>query len=118
MRRLALLTVAIAVAGCDRAPTHTSDNGLVRITVRDYRYDHQSVRVRRGPVTFAITNDGPEPTNFRIRKRKRALGSIATLPPGEQGFTTVRLRPGTYVMYSSVGRHEALGEYGELTVTR
>ena len=42
----------------------------------------------------------------------------ATLQPGEYGTTTVSLRPGSYVMYSSVGRHEALGEYGTLTVTR
>jgi hypothetical protein len=121
MRRLVLLTAlaaALATAGCDRAATTASRNGLVSISVRDYRYDHQSVRVRRGPVTFSITNAGREPTNFRIRRRKRALASIATLAPGEQGVTTARLKPGTYVMYSSVGHHEALGEYGELVVTR
>lgn len=90
----------------------------MNLTVRDYRYDHQDVRVRRGAVTFAVTNKGREETNFRLRRRKRDLASIATLQPGEFGTTTVTLRPGTYTMYSSVGRHETLGEYGTLTVTR
>lgn len=93
---------------------------VIDLTVRDYRYDHQNVRTRRGAVTFAVTNRGREETNFRIRRqnRKRDLGAIATLQPGEFGTTTVVLRPGTYTMYSSVGRHETLGEYGTLTVTR
>jgi hypothetical protein len=118
MRRLALVLTALACAGCDRAPTVNAPNGIVHIAIRDYRYDEQNVRVRRGAVTFGITNDGPGATNFRIRRHKRALASIATLAPGGYGTTTVNLRPGTYTMYSSVGRHETLGEYGRLTVTR
>lgn len=119
MRRL-VLVCALFVAGCDRAPTVDAPDGVVRLTVRDYRYDPQEVRVRRGAVTFAVTNNGREETNFRLRRegRRRELASIATLAPGEFGTTTVTLRPGTYTMYSSVGRHETLGERGTLTVTR
>ena len=119
MRRVVLIC-ALFAAGCDRAPTTDAPNGVVRLTVRHYRYDQQDVRVRRGAVTFAITNGGLEETNFRVRRenRKRDLASIATMGPGEYGTTTVNLRPGKYTMYSSVGRHEALGEYGTLTVFR
>jgi hypothetical protein len=118
MRRLALLTVAIAAAGCDRAGTHTVSDGPVRIIVRDFRYDRQTVRVKAGLVTFSVFNDGSEPTNFRIRRREKPLGSITTFEPGEKGVLHLELRPGTYTMYSSVGRHETLGEYGKLIVTR
>ena len=119
MLRVALVC-ALLLCGCDRTATTDAPNGVVRLTVRDYRYDHQNVDVRRGAVTFAITNGGREETNFRIRRenRKRDLASVATLAPGEFGTTTVSLRPGTYTMYSSVGRHETLGEYGTLTVRR
>jgi hypothetical protein len=118
MRRLVLLTITIAVAGCDRASTHAVSDGPVRIIVRDFRYDRQQIRVKAGLVTFSVFNDGPEPTNFRIRRRERPLGSINTFMPGDKGVLHLHLRPGTYTMYSSVGRHETLGEYGELTVTR
>ena len=115
-----MLICALFVCGCDRGPTHDATGGVVNLTVRDYRYDHQDVRASRGAITFAVTNKGREETNFRVRResRMRDLASIATLQPGEFGTTTVTLRPGTYTMYSSVGRHETLGEYGTLTVTR
>lgn len=115
-----VLVCALFLAACDRAPTTDAPNGVVRLTVSDYRYDRQHVRVRRGAVTFAVTNNGREETNFRVRRedRKRDLASIATMAPGEFGTTTVSLRPGTYTMYSSVGRHEALGEHGTLAVVR
>ncbi|MEA2386528.1 MAG: hypothetical protein QOJ22_702 [Thermoleophilaceae bacterium] len=118
--RLTLLLIAVALTGCDRAPTTRADNGIVNLRVRDYRYDHQSVRVRAGAITFKVTNAGLEPTNFRVRRegRKRDLVSIATLVPGGIGSTTAKLRPGEYVMHSSVGRNETLGEYGRLVVTR
>jgi hypothetical protein len=118
MRPLTLLLTVIAVTGCDRAPTARMDSGVVALSVRDYRYDHQNVRVRAGAVTFKVTNGGLEATNFRIRRGSRDLASISTLAPGGIGSTTVTLRPGEYVMYSSVGRHETLGEYGRVTVTR
>jgi hypothetical protein len=111
---------ALAVAGCDRAATTETASGVVSLRVRDYRYDRQTVRVPAGPTTFRLANDGTEPTNFRIRRagRERDLTSITTLEPGTAGTTTVKLRPGEYVMHSSVGRHEVLGEYGRLIVTR
>jgi hypothetical protein len=120
MRRLGLVLVLLFTAGCDRAPTTNIDGGVVSLRVRDYRYDHQNVRVPAGAITFELRNDGVEPTNLRVRRaeRKRDLASISTVDPGLSDSTTVRLRPGEYVMYSSVGRHETLGEYGRLVVTR
>ena len=120
MKWLGVLLTALVAAGCDRAPTARVDNGIVNLRVRDYRYEPQNVRVRAGLITFKVTNAGLEPTNFRVRRegRKRDRVSISTLRPGGLGSTTARLRPGEYVMHSSVGRHETLGEYGRLTVTR
>ena len=120
MSRFALVLIALAAAGCDRAETTRIDGRVVSLRVRDYRYDHQTVRVRAGAITFRLANAGTEPTNFRVRRagRTRDLASILTLQPGDSGTTTVTLRPGEYVMHSSVGRHETLGEYGRLIVAR
>ena len=120
MRPAVVMCALFFLCGCDRAPTTAAPGGVVDLTVRDYRYDHQNVETRRGAITFSVTNKGREETNFRVRRenRKRDLASIATLQPGEFGTTTVNLRPGTYTMYSSVGRHETLGEYGTVTVTK
>lgn len=119
MRSLApIMLLAALLAGCDRKDTVAIDGSVVEVSIRDYRLTPQNVSVGRGRITFAITNDGREPTNFRVRRRKRELVSIATLEPGEYGTATADLRPGEYVMFSSVGRHEALGEHGKLIVTR
>lgn len=120
MRRLlvlaAVVPVPFAFAGCNRAATVSMPGRVVAIRVADYRYEPQNVSVRRGRVTFAITNAGREPTNFRVRRRRRALASLATLEPGEYATVTVDLKRGSYTMYSSVARNESLGEYGMLTV--
>ncbi len=120
MRRLRpLLTTtaaALTLAGCNDTETVRAPGRVVEIRVSDYRYEPQNVSIRRGRVTFAVTNAGREPTNFRLRGKGRRWGTIATLDPGEYGTMTLGLRRGRYTMFSSVGRHEPLGEYGTLRV--
>ena len=120
MRRLPpLLTAAaaaLALAGCNETATTRAPGRVVEIRISDYRYEPQNVSIRRGRVTFAITNAGREPTNFRVRGRGRRWGTIATMQPGEYGTMTIDLKRGRYTMFSSVGRHEELGEYGTLRV--
>ena len=118
MRRLVpALLLALAAAGCE-PPAVELDERVVRVRIRDFRYAPQNVSVPSGRILFGVVNEGPEPTNFRIRDGRRDLLDITTLEPGERGLASVRLRPGEYVMYSSVGRHEALGEHGTLVVRR
>ncbi len=95
------------------------EGDTIRLTVHAYRYDHPRVEAKAGELTFHVTNDGPAPTNFRVRRdgKEADLVSILTMEPGETGTVTERLKPGDYVMYSSVGRNETLGEYGTLTLS-
>ena len=120
MRRLAPILVLALLSGCGDDPPTVITGDTVRLNVRAYRYDHQHVRAPAGELTFRVTNRGPQPTNFRVRPagKEEEILSILTMEPGETGIATKRLRPGSYVMYSSVGRHETLGEYGTLEVTR
>ena len=119
MRRLAVpaLLLALAATACEPTEMTRVGDGVVELTVRDYRYDRQKVSVAPGLVVFNIVNAGSEPTNFRVRRKQRDVVVIATLEPGETGRAAARLKPGEYVMYSSVGRHETLGEHGTLIVT-
>ncbi len=107
----------LTLTGCERSKTAQIDGGFVVVTVRDYRYDPQDVRIAAGRIVFGVHNEGPEPTNFRVRRENKDVVNITTMQPGERGLAQARLRPGSYVMYSSVGRHEVLGEYGRLEVT-
>ena len=120
MRRVvapALLGLAL-LSGCARDDVLQVTGDYVSLRVRDYRYDHQDVRVRPGRILFGVTNEGPDPTNFRVRQGDRDVLDITTMQPGEHGVGSATLAPGTYVMYSSVGRNETLGEHGTLTVSR
>ena len=118
MRRLAPIVLLLALVGCDRRPTTDVPDGAVTLRVRDFRYDHQTVRVPVGRITFDVRNAGREETNFRLRRGDRELLSVSTIEPGASGTASIRLPAGRYTMYSSVGRHEELGEYGELIVSR
>ncbi len=119
MRRLALLmttAAALGAAGCNSTQTTRVRGRVVAIRIVDYRLVPQNVSVRRGVIAFEVRNAGRQPTNFRIRGRGRKRGGVPTLQPGASGRVTLRLRPGSYTMYSSVGRDEVLGEFGTLTI--
>lgn len=119
MRRLApALLLLVLLTGCERAEFVQLEDGYVPVRVRDYRYDRQNLRIAPGKILFDVTNDGPGPTNFRVRRGNRDVLDITTMEPGERGIGTARLKPGEYVMYSSVGRNETLGERGRLVVSR
>lgn len=110
------LLTALALAGCGGGDPVEVPDRTVEISIDDYRYEPQDVRVQRGRVTFRVSNDASEPHNFQIRNDAGRKGRISTLKPGASGTLTVRLRPGTYVVYCGIGRHEVLGEYGAVTV--
>ena len=122
MRRLLAALAAIAsttvLTACERAEFVQLEGNHVALTVRDYRYDRQNLRIRPGRTLFGVANEGPGPTNFRVRRGERDVLNITTMEPGERGVGYARLQPGEYVMYSSVGRNETLGERGTLVVSR
>jgi len=56
--------------------------------------------------------DGPGRPN-----EEAALGMIEDMEPGESGTMTLRLTPGTYVLFCNVSGHYAAGQHMRFTVT-
>lgn len=112
------LAAAAALAGCDRSPvTHVRDRTL-NLRLDEFSITPQRIRAKAGRLTIVATDVGRLNHNVLIRRRKAPLAGMQTLRPGGTGRITVTLKPGAYRIYCSVSRHEDLGEYGTLVVTR
>ena len=80
-----LRLLIVALVGCGDEPLKVVEDDTVRLNVRAYRYDHQAVQASAGELTFRVTNQGPAPTNFRVRRadKDKELVQILTMQPGE-----------------------------------
>ncbi len=91
------------------------------------RPDYTSVKA--GKVTFAATNSGKLEHELMIERtplkmdgpgrpnEEAAQGMIEDMEPGESGTMTLRLTPGTYVLFCNVSGHYAAGQHMRFTVT-
>jgi hypothetical protein len=105
------------LAGCG----HTASVGpsrTLRIAVTEYRVIPQNVRAAPGPLTLVVENDGRMAHTLAISSHGTVLGQTPPLLPGASAELLVSLRPGSYVMSSTLFSDQALGTYGTLTVAR
>lgn len=117
VRTTAALLAAVALSGCGGAePTVQASGQRVALELDDFLIRPQNVRADAGELTFAVTNRGRLPHNFRLRDGGREVVEIATLLPGESATASARLRPGNYKMVCTVANHEQLGMTGRLVV--
>jgi len=128
MRRLAalLLLGALTVAGCGDGPSYTSaKDGVLKITLDEYRIMPENIRVPAGPIHIEATNKGRLTHNLVIESVTHAdgeeptlYGRTDTLHPGESGSEQkpITLKPGKYRLTCSIANHDDLGQYGELKV--
>ena len=133
MRRLpALLAVAAvgatALVGCGDEPSyHRARDGVLRVTLDEYRLRPANFEVRAGRVHLLAVNRGRLTHNLAIESIEREDGSeptlygrTDTLHPGERGREQkpIVLRPGTYRLTCTIGNHDDLGQYGQLKVVK
>jgi hypothetical protein len=128
MRRLAALTLvgALTLAGCGNGPTYThASDGVLHITLDEYRVIPQDLRVPAGRVRIVATNKGRLTHNLAIEayekedgEEPRLYGRTPTLQPGQTGTeqAPITLKPGKYRLTDTIGNHDDLGQYGELKV--
>jgi uncharacterized cupredoxin-like copper-binding protein len=117
VRTTAALLAAAVLSGCGGAePTVQVRGQRVALELDDFLIRPQNMRAEAGELTFAVSNRGRLPHNFRLRDEGREVVQIATLLPGKSATGSARLRPGTYKMVCTVANHEQLGMTGRLVV--
>lgn len=85
--------------------------------------------VKAGEVTFAATNTGQVEHELMIERmplrmdgpgrpnEEAAQGMIEDMGPGQSGRMTLKLTPGSYVLFCNVSGHYAAGQHIRFTVT-
>jgi hypothetical protein len=129
MRWLAalLLLGALTVVGCGDGQSYTSANdGVLKVTLDEYRIRPENIEVPAGRIHIEATNDGRLTHNLAIEsfdppaegEEPKLYGRTDTLHPGQHGSeqAPITLKPGKYRLTCTIGNHDDLGQYGELKV--
>jgi uncharacterized cupredoxin-like copper-binding protein len=118
-----LVTPAVAAWGCGDEPVPARD-GVLRVTLDEYRITPQKIAARAGELRIVARNDGRLNHNLRVeipREKpgmpQRTVGGTPTARPNTTVTGTVRLVPGTYRLACTISNHDDLGMWGELEVT-
>jgi uncharacterized cupredoxin-like copper-binding protein len=103
---------ASTTTGAVGPDTHTVD-----LSAADFKFNPSEVTLKRGDVTFKLTNDGQAPHALEIEdvngQDEETEGEVQ---PGDSQTLTVNMPPGTYEFYCPVGNHKEMGMVGEITV--
>lgn len=115
---MGLVTVVYA-AGCgsDGGGTVRAKDGKVRVVITEYQFSPSQILAKPGRLQLEAKNAGALAHNLIVLKgRKRYLA--ARTPTFQRGSRTIktRLRRGTYVFVSNVGKDEELGLRGKIRV--
>jgi plastocyanin len=90
------------------------------VTAREYRFDPKNVTVQAGgkATTLAIKlhNSGGLAHDLRVERDGSEVGGTAIVLGDKDAGATVKLAPGSYTFFCSVGDHEQLGMKGTLRV--
>ena len=125
---LALLGAAALLAGCGGGtPDPVVDkDGTLRLRLDEYRIRPTAIKVRSGRIRLLARNEGRLTHNVTVEEATDeegatpiVYGRTETMQPGTSApGVTVRLFPGHYRLVCTIGNHENLGQYAELTVTQ
>ena len=92
----------------------------VRFTADEYKFDPKTVTLDAGgkpaPLAIRLHNSGALAHDLRVKRGGQELGGTSIILNGKDASASVKLTPGTYTFFCSVGDHEALGMKGTLTV--
>jgi uncharacterized cupredoxin-like copper-binding protein len=124
---LPLLGAAFLVS-CGGGPSYVrARNGVVKVTLDEYRIRPADIVVKAGRIHLVATDVGRLTHNLAIESFKQVegeepkqYGRTDTLHPGERGTEQqpITLEPGKYRLTCTIANHDDLGQYGELKVVR
>jgi uncharacterized cupredoxin-like copper-binding protein len=105
-------------------------HGKVYVQLGDYWAAPAVSSIRAGKVTFIANNVGRLPHELMVERmpmkfdspmhpnEDAAQGMIEDMDPGKGGRMTMRLRPGTYMLFCNLPGHYAAGQHTTFTVTK
>jgi plastocyanin len=109
---LSAAVLAFAGAAVPNGSAWTSAT-VVRVQAKDFSFVLSTKSVKRGRVTFVISNVGHAPHDFAIAGHRSK-----TIGPGRTTRLTLTLKPGRYPYRCTVDSHAELGMKGVLRVRR
>lgn len=116
LRRVAAIGFLLLLTACGAGGGQKSQQARVTVRLVEYAIHPKQLTVQEGQ-TIEVVNAGHMQHNLYINDGTgRTLARTDDLTPGRQVPLTLRLAPGTYVMFCEVGNHEQMGMKGSLTV--
>jgi plastocyanin len=92
----------------------------LRVTAREYSFNPNGVTIDSGgrSVSLPITlhNSGALGHDLVVEKGGSQVGGTTVITGGNDATATVKLQPGAYTFFCSVGDHAQLGMKGTLVV--
>jgi uncharacterized cupredoxin-like copper-binding protein len=105
-------------------------HGKIYVQLGDYWADPTVSSVRAGKITFIASNVGRVPHELMVERmpmkfdspmhpnEDAAQGMIDDMDPGKTGRMTMRLKPGTYMLFCNAPGHYAAGQHTIFKVTK
>jgi hypothetical protein len=111
----AILALCALIAACGQ--THiVGPRRTLRMALTEYRLRPQRVQAQAGQLTILVHNYGHLAHDLTLSHGGHAAASTETIPPGGNAKLVATLRPGQYLMASTILYDQDLGLYGTLVV--
>lgn len=117
-----MAAAALAVVGCggdEDRPARTVSvpaGGSVQLSADEYSFDPGRIVAAPGGLAITLRNRGSLAHDVRVRQDGNELGGTTVVTEGKTATASVRISPGDYEFFCSVGDHEDLGMKGEIEV--
>ena len=116
--RFALLTAAVFFAGSGVLQA-LPNPGRVQVVAREFSFALSRQHVKAGTTVVEVVNFGEDPHDLRLRRAgSRHTARVGLVASGAHADLTLKLPPGRYSLWCSVGDHRARGMRATLRVTR
>jgi uncharacterized cupredoxin-like copper-binding protein len=101
---------------------HTASTGSAEVraltaTEADFTITLDKESLQPGPYEIRVVNNGHATHNLKVQQNGSDIAGTSTIRPGQTATLAVRLEPGTYVFYCSIGNHRDMGMEKTVTVS-